>query len=505
MHMQTTDQLYTRFTVDTSKMRPISPLIYGTNERIRNVARFPAWRLGGNRLTGYNWVNNMSNAGNDFYHSSDDYLVRHLTEEQKKIPGALLTDFHQSARKDNAYDVISLPMAGYVAADGLGAVTEEERAPSSRWKKVVFDKQGAFSLAPDNNAPDVYIDECLHFLCTTEGDVKGYMLDNEPALWAQTHARLHPDKVSWQELTTRSAALAKTIRRIAPAADIYGLVAYGFAEMLHLQDAPDAASFSEYSWFIDYYLDMMRKASEQAGIRLLDVLDVHWYPEAAGEIRITKPGINDDAVVQTRLQAPRTLWQHGFRDGTWIADNYAHFLPLIPKLQASVDQYFPGTRISFSEINFGGGDHISGAIAAADYLGIFGGHDIYAAFFWPLTAENDFIGAGYNIFLNYDGHGGTFGDTGIYAFSSDAVNSAIYASIHSGNNSQLQLIIINKSDKPQIASFSMPDMDRYTHAVIFRLEKDTPVITRYPVEIEDFYQGNVCLAPLSVSHFILSV
>ncbi|MBO9729956.1 MAG: glycoside hydrolase family 44 protein [Chitinophaga sp.] len=503
-------RLRTRFTIDPSQARAISPMIYGSNQRLPNVKRFSAYRLGGNRITGYNWVNNMSNAGNDYFHASDDYLVRHLPKEQRLIPGVLLTDFHRSALRDGAYDVVSLPMAGYVAADGLGPVDEDECAPSPRWKKLVLEKPADFTLTPDNTAPEVYIDECLHFICTTEGapdkgGIRAYMLDNEPALWAQTHARLHPDKITWQELVTRSVALATAIKKIAPQADVYGLVAYGFAEMLHLQEAPDADTYGDrYAWLIDYYLDSMRQASEQSGIRLLDVLDVHWYPEVAGQLRITEPGLNTEAAVYNRLQATRTLWQEGFRDGTWIANNYGHFLPLIPRLQASIDQYFPGTRLSFSEINFGGGEHISGAITAADYLGIFGTHDIYAAFFWPLGEENDFIGAAYNLFLDYDGKGSAFGDTSIAASSDDVVNSAIYAATHAGNNDRLHLIILNKSTQPQLASFNMPDMHRYTHALEFRLEKDSPVITRHLVLMEDVYEGNICLPPLSVAHFVLS-
>ena len=57
-------------------------------------------------------------------------------------------------------------------------------------------------------------------------------------------------------------------------------------------------------WFISYYLDEMRTASNAAGKRLLDVLDVHWYPEAqdgAGN-RITNT-VNTTAMYNARMQA----------------------------------------------------------------------------------------------------------------------------------------------------------------------------------------------------------
>lgn len=55
----------------------ISDLIYGTNHRMNMTGHenFGFYRLGGNRTTGYNWENNYSNAGSDWQHSSDTYMV----------------------------------------------------------------------------------------------------------------------------------------------------------------------------------------------------------------------------------------------------------------------------------------------------------------------------------------------------------------------------------------------------------------------------------------------
>src|SRR5579864_5458111 len=54
----------------------ISPYIYGSNgqsdDRDENIT---ARRIGGNRLTGYNWENNASNAGTDYYNESDNFMT----------------------------------------------------------------------------------------------------------------------------------------------------------------------------------------------------------------------------------------------------------------------------------------------------------------------------------------------------------------------------------------------------------------------------------------------
>src|SRR5687767_8700033 len=65
-------QLKVNVSVNTNAQRKtISPLIYGTNDHYQFA---PAKRLGGNRITNYNWENNASNAGRDWYHESDNYV-----------------------------------------------------------------------------------------------------------------------------------------------------------------------------------------------------------------------------------------------------------------------------------------------------------------------------------------------------------------------------------------------------------------------------------------------
>ena len=172
------------FNVDTTADRaPISPYIYGSNFTLGEDENLASKRIGGNRLTGYNWENNYSNAGSDWNHSSDQYLVRDLPQQQRIIPGIVLTKFQDSCIKAGVYSLVTLQMAGYVSADKNGTVTEQQTAPSSRWKEVVYAKPTSFCDPPGK--PDltdnyVYMDECVNFLVSKYGDastptgVKGY-------------------------------------------------------------------------------------------------------------------------------------------------------------------------------------------------------------------------------------------------------------------------------------------------------------------------------------------
>ena len=46
----------------------------------------------------------------------------------------------------------------------------------------------------------------------------------------------------------------------------------------------------------------MRLAEISSGKRLLDVLDIHWYPEAMGDNRITQTNANTTADKLARVQ-----------------------------------------------------------------------------------------------------------------------------------------------------------------------------------------------------------
>jgi len=121
----------------------ISPYIYGSNQELD--ATVTAKRFGGNRTTGYNWENNFSNAGSDWLHYSDTYLLEDggVPKGEWSTPASVVTTFHDKALSKNVpYTLITLQAAGYVSADGNGPVSQEETAPSSRWKSTFLTYTG---------------------------------------------------------------------------------------------------------------------------------------------------------------------------------------------------------------------------------------------------------------------------------------------------------------------------------------------------------------------------
>ncbi|MBC8106590.1 MAG: endoglucanase A [Anaerolineae bacterium] len=433
-----------RFAIDSSAdVRPISPYIYGMNQHAKTVSSRPLTRIGGNRWTAYNWENNASNAGSDWHHQSDDFMSK------SDVPGEPVRLVLEQAAKNKQALVVTVPIGGYVSADKgpEGDVNQTPDYLNKRFRKSLPKKNSALSLKPDLADAFVYQDEFVNWVEKSKHDpnqVIFYSLDNEPDLWSHTHARIHPEKLTYAELAQKTIDFAGGIKGVKPDAMVFGAVNYGWNGYRTLQNAPDENGRD----FHQFFLAEMKKAEASAGLRLLDVLDVHWYPEARGDdVRVTGKETTPD-VVAARVQSPRSLWDPTYVETSWITKDSTQGKPIamIPRLKNDVEQFYPGTKIAITEYNYGGADHISGAIAQADVLGIFGQQGIFAACWWPESDKTDFIENAFDMYQNYDGKGGHFGDQSIAATSDDIATASVYASVDEKDPSVMTIVLINRSD-----------------------------------------------------------
>ena len=466
--------------------KAISPYIYGINqygnqENYKNVT-VNAVRQGGNRMVAYNWENNASNAGSDWKFSSDNNL------SNSDAPADCVQVLSNEAENyDINYKMTTLQLAGYVSADKDGIVTEEESAPSARWNEVVLTKDSEFSDTPDLTDGKVYMDEYVNYIINTLGDstsptgIQGYSLDNEPALWHHTHSRIHPQQVTIAELCEKSVEMAKAVKTLDSNAEIYGPALYGYTAYDHLADDDNSNEWetlkaeNNYHWYIDCYLDQMKQASDEAGVRLLDVLDIHYYSESA------RVGVED------RLQSVRTLYEEGFVENSWIGQWCQENVPILPTVQASIDKYYPGTKLAITEYNFGGED-LSGTIAQAEALGCYADAGVYLASIW---GGNSYQFAGINLYTNYDGNGSSFGNTLVPVTTDDVSLASSYASINDKDQSTVTAMITNKDlEKSENAVITLNNADTtYEAAAVYAVYGDSADIRL--IDIIDNVENNI--------------
>ena len=210
----------------------------------------------------------------------------------------------------------------------------------------------------------------------------------------------------------------------------------------------------------------------------MDVLDLHYYSEAKGTDRVTacKDHTHTDCI-EARLQAPRSLWDATYTENSWIGQYNEKYLPILPLVQDSNDTYYPGTKISFTEYSFGGGDHISGAIAEADTLGIFAKYGVYMASGWAVSADESYIHAAMELYTDYDGKGAKFGDTLVQTNTADIEKSSAYAAIRGTDESKLNVVLMNKSrTEAQNANIQIKSGANYDPAKVYGITSDSPEI-----------------------------
>lgn len=438
-------------TLDPSRSHPVSPWIYGVNSPGFGAEHpdlegthvpFTLFRMGGNRLSAYNWENNASNAGADWHHQNDDFMGR------SGESGRTVRDFLEGSQRHGAAVLLTVQTIGHVAAD-KGPPGDVNRTPDYLQKRFLPSPArkpgGAFFYPPDPADGYVYQDEQVHWLESIKSSATPvwYSLDNEPDLWASTHARIVTNKPGYADIIANNAEYGAAVKDAAPGTLVFGPVSYGWGGFRNFQGASDAAGRD----FLEAYLEGMKKAAESRGGRILDVLDLHWYPEArGGGHRVTEDDPGNDALEEARIQSPRSLWDPSYVEQSWIADSLGKKpITLLPMVLEKIRKHYPGTTLSLSEYNFGGGKSPSGLIAQADALGIFGRYGLFAACNWGVSAKDPAMLAGFRAYLDFDGRGGRFGNRGIGVTGPAPSEGSVYAALDDKDPGRMTVVAINKT------------------------------------------------------------
>lgn len=444
--------------VDARKLSPISPYVYGVNFPDSFIADWlKEWngyhdgltfaREGGNRFTAYNWETNASNAGKDYRDENDDYLGA------SNESGWTVNEFLKAVQGAGAAALVTVPLLGYVSADkstAIGGSPDVGKTPD--YLKVRFNRSYATKLGrkpsypPDLTDHAVYQDEFVAWVERVKSPKTPvwFSLDNEPDLWNETHRRLEIQKTTYARIIGLGEEYAKMIKSVAPNSLVFGPVNYGWGGMITFQGAPDANGRP----FVETYLDAMRETGQRAGKRLLDVYDFHYYPETKGDgVRIIYNAQPDKPGTTTaRIQAPRSLWDPTYIEGSWINDNLGGKpIMMLPRMADKIAKHYPGTKMAITEYDFGGRNTISGALAQADALGIFGRFGLFAASHWGVNHTEKPTYAAFEAYRNFDRHGATFGDLGCAVSGETPAENSVYAALDSKDKGRMTVVAINKT------------------------------------------------------------
>ncbi len=512
--------------------RPISPDIYGINGSIRRdrnqtpgldkdqtpnqdmaqILRLPVRRWGGNSTSRYNYTIDATNVGADWYFENIA-KTDPIPSDPKESSAA--NDFIRQDRSTGARTLMSVPLLGWVARD-TGSCTFDATLTDGGGSPV-FGPQQEYDPSPSkshcgngvllNGTPITtteaqqqhahqqiqpgFVEDWVRYLVSkfgtaSEGGVALYNLDNEPMLWNDTHRDVFPEPLDYDGLRDRTYQYAAAIKAADPSAMTLGPVAWGWDEYFYSaldrvvsQECLDAGKTKWWDCTQDrkahgdlplaaWYLDQMRKYEQQHDVRILDYLDLHYYPESKGLAR--RPA-GCPSIQAKRLRSTRSLWDPYYVDESWINEEP---IQLIPRMRKWVDLYYPGTKLAITEYNFGALDHINGALAQADALGIFGreGLDLATLWWYADTNQPEFnlshpAAFAFRMYRNYDSAGHGFGNFSTKAQSTDQGRLAVYAA-HRTDDGALTIMVINKTGQQVTAPLALTNFTPGPNAKVFR-------------------------------------
>ena len=478
--------------VDAGASRhPISPYVYGINEYADNglagIMRIPLRRFGGDSTTSYNWQNDVSNAASDWYF--ENYAQYNGTPP---LPdGSSFDLFHQANLQTGALSLgtislmdwtpkdttsCSFSVAKYGAQKGFNPYnTNCGNGVLLNGQQIANDPRDAYQPADQTFAQQWVKYLMQKYGPADAGGVRLWSMDNEPEWWYGVHIDIYQQFATYDDMMARNLKWAQAVKAVDPSALITGPVAAGwpgyFYSRLDFQngwnkypyqywDNPtDQKAHGGVPW-VEYYLQQMQQFEKLHGFRLLDVVDIHGYitpdslPDTAG-----------DATTETlRMTSTRALWDPNYivpntaaGDNEFDANGNLTAPQLIPRMHQWVDQNYPGTKLAITEYMWHALGSITGAIAQADVLGIFGRESLDYGTLWGPPAPTDPGAFAFKIFLNYDGNGSQFGETSVSATTANPDVLSIFAAQR--HDSALTVLVLNKtsaaiSDSVSLAGFT---------------------------------------------------
>jgi len=301
-------------------------------------------------------------------------------------------------------------------------------------------------------------------------------LDNEPELWNSTHLEVQgPNPVTSDNYISKTIAITEALKTQFPSLVIFGPVHYGFEGIYNWQGELSATPTGN-NWFPDKYLPAIKTASTSFGRPLVDVYDFHWYSEATDGsgnrvTDLTGSSLNA-AQIQAIVQSPRSLWDSTYSENSWISTDVLQGpIYILGRLQSRIASENSGMKLSITEYNNGGGQHIAGTIAQADNLGIFGAQGLFAANLWPLNDSSPYILAGFRAYRDFDSANSNFGDTSLQSTSSKVANVVVYASTDSTIPGRVVFVAINRSTSAQVTQINGQALSGTAH--LFQMTSST--------------------------------
>lgn len=453
---------------------PIDPLIYGVSfgePGALDRMGYTLSRWGGNSMTRYSWEDDASNRGSDWFFFSYPEVNPH----SENLPDDSAADrWAEETLAAGAQALLTVPLIGWTPRDrtrrwgfsvekyGAQQKTECTETDWAIWcnsdagNGIKADGSPVTGNDPHDTSREIgpdFVSRWVEHLTgrlgtAAAGGIRFYALDNEPMLWNTTHRDVHPAPVTYDELWTRTLSYAPAVKSRDPGALVLGPVVWGwcayfFSAADGCSNGSDLAAHGRMA-FLPWYLQQVQQDGAARGFRLVDYLDIHYYPQADGV------HTGGESYAAVRLRSLKSLYDPDYTDESWIGQP----VRLIPRMREWIDQYAPGMKLALTEYNWGPDNVPSAALAQAEALAIFGREGVDLAARWVAPEPGSLAEDSFSLYLNYDGQGGRVAGDSVRALSASPDDVGGYAI--SGKDGRLFLLLFNHDTEARPATVAVP-------------------------------------------------
>ncbi len=435
--------------------KPISPYIYGKNNNVSDNAGAPTtaaqWKFmrdvglrfsrenGGNNCSRYNWRKKITchpDWYNNVYQTNWDFQAKKLGDS---LP--------------NAQGMWGFQLIGKAASNTNNNFNDWAYNSSTWWSGTLQNLAGGGSpnaaggssatvngnanLYTQNWPADSSVAILDHWfgsggLGLSNSKIQYWSMDNEPDLWSDTHDDVMPVQPNAEAFMQLYFTVAKKARAKFPTIKLTGPTPASEWQWFAWNNAKIVAiNGQSYTW-LEFFIKRISEEQTATGIRLLDVIDIHSYPNET----------NSSDIVQLHRLYFDTTYNYPGANGvkTTAASGWDNTITqefVFERCNRWLTQYMGpnhGVTLGVSEYGY---THINANVSSVSYASVLGtfsdnGVALFSPWFWN-TGQWETM----HLFSRYAK------TTRVKSTSSQELNVSAYSSINSSNDS-ITVILVNR-------------------------------------------------------------
>ena len=287
---------------------PVSPYLYGRNNNFSDVFGTPtsaqnislykeaglrfARENGGNNATKYNWRKKLSSHPdwyNNVYAHDWDYASQTI---QANIPGMQTMWAFQligktAANKNNNFNDWSYNNSQWWSGVAQNLAGGGQVNPAGGSKALVEGNPDLYLMSWPADSTTAILDKWFGAggLGLNKNNFQYWSMDNEPEIWNGTHDDVMPTQLSASAFIDKYLAVAKKARQRFPEIKLTGPVPANEWQWYQWSNETLTIDGKNYCW-LEYFIKRVADEQKATGIRLLDVLDIHWYPGESNDAQV---------------------------------------------------------------------------------------------------------------------------------------------------------------------------------------------------------------------------